>query len=136
MGGPEDAAAEKYFIPPEMINFTWPDFDKAVDVLVGQLRPLHFKSVFGIPRGGLVLAVVLSHRLGVRLFTSPFDGSLVVDDISDTGRTLKYYQVRGYKTATIHRVPGTICEPDYWVVERPQGAWIVYPWEVGNNGRR
>ena len=121
----------------ETINFTWQDFDKAADNLAEKLRPIAVRptSIFGIPRGGLVLAVALSHRLGIRLLTVADNYCLVVDDISDTGRTLKYYQVRGYKIATIHRVSGTICEPDFWVSEKVRGDWIKYPWEVNDDRR-
>ena len=45
-------------------------------------------QVYGIPRGGLIVAVLVSHKLGIPLITSLRDmygkKFLVVDDIVDT----------------------------------------------------
>jgi len=128
----------------DKILFTWSDFDVAVTNIVARLRAKGIVEkidvIYGIPRGGLVLAVVLSHRLDRPLtadFPRAFDEAmsgkrlLMVDDISDTGRTLKRFAAAlGACTATIHFVKGSVFEPDVWVCERPRDAWVVYPWEV------
>ena len=113
------------------ILFTWKQFDEAVDIIVGRLQLFpKVSQVYGIPRGGLVLAVALSHRLDVPLTQSPSARDmLVVDDISDSGRTLKYFGPLSVCTATIHKVPNTVYVPDIWVFEREVDSWIVYPWE-------
>ena len=124
----------------DKVYFTWEDFGFAVDTLVYKLRGDGLLSsisrVYGVPRGGLVLAVVLSHRLDVPLVTIEdvvANGkTLVVDDISDSGKTLKRFGPLGVCTATIHVVPGTLFVPDVWALERPKSSWVVYPWEVKN----
>jgi len=114
------------------VKFTWQEFDEAADELASRIKTgTKVRAIFGIPRGGLVLAVALSHRLSLPVITT-FGGrhTLIVDDISDTGRTLKYYQLRGYRTATIHFVQGSVCVPDYHVRIKDRSDWVVYPWEV------
>ena len=55
-----------------------------------------FVGVFGIPRGGVILAVMLSHKLDIPYITEFWrvgDGDIVViDDIADTGKTLQWYK--------------------------------------------
>ena len=118
--------------------FTWQDFDKAVDNLVPRLQNSAIDCVYGIPRGGLILAVVLSHKLNKPLLTDFFktfekamagNKILIVDDISDTGVTLGRLHSLGSCTATIHYVTSSTYKPDFWVHEKIQGDWIVYPWE-------
>ena len=124
------------------IFFTWTEFDYAMDVIVSSLRCEGLVSkvsqVYGIPRGGLVLAVVLSHRLGVPLASLAdvvaAGNALIVDDISDSGQTLKRFGALGTVTATIHLVPGAVYVPDVWVFQRPENSWVVYPWETEIKG--
>ena len=50
------------------------------------------KNIYAIPRGGLPLAVSLSHRLNLPIIMNETEISpqtLVVDDIFDSGATLK-----------------------------------------------
>ena len=54
---------------------------------------------------------------------------LIVDDISDSGQTLKYYKKAGYTTATLDVRSTTITKPDYYVNWIDNADWIVYPWE-------
>ncbi len=59
---------------------------------------------------------------------------LIVDDVSDTGTTLKIIVdhlnsmgAKEVKVATIHYKPWSECEPDYYIEKTTK--WIVYPWE-------
>lgn len=122
----------------EQIHYSWQNFNDAVEVIANRVRAAghlqHLKHIYGVPRGGLVLAVKLSHMLNLPMTdfeTLIAEGdALVVDDISDTGTTMKRMNKLAACTATIHVVPGTICMPDIWVEERAKDAWVVYPWEV------
>ena len=69
---------------------TWDDIDKSVDKLCDKVDK-DVTGVFGIPRGGLIIAVMVSHKLNIpyheelrNLYGSKF---LLVDDIADTGKT-------------------------------------------------
>ena len=47
--------------------FTWQEFDKSVEYIANQCECLKLSGIYGVPRGGLCLAVALSHRLNVQL---------------------------------------------------------------------
>jgi hypoxanthine phosphoribosyltransferase len=66
---------------------------------------------------------------------------LVVDDVSDSGESLKvaveHLDVCGakaIKTATVYYKPQSIFKPDFFIVETDQ--WIIFPWERLENTRR
>ena len=49
-----------------MINyFTWSEFDKSVEYIADKCKILEFSGIYGVPRGGLCLAVALSHKLNI-----------------------------------------------------------------------
>ena len=116
----------------------WDTVDTAANLIADHLLESDhkFKGIYGIERGGLVLAVMLSHRTGIPYLStldSVFGKSfIVVDDIADTGKTLdKFSQLEVAKHAyyvTIHQHQQTIFQPNYYVFEK-KGKWIVYPWE-------
>lgn len=119
-------------------HYSWRDFGEAVEIICSKLRQdgllKEIKGIYGIPRGGLVLAVALSHKLDLPLYSLEqviaHGHALVVDDISDSGETLKRFGRLAECTATIHLVPGTSYVPDVWAEERSIDSWMVYPWEV------
>ena len=50
-----------------------------------------FKGVFGIPRGGSLLAVMLSHKMNIPYidrFDDVNESIIIIDDIVDTGKTM------------------------------------------------
>lgn len=109
--------------------FTWADFDSAVDYLATMLKVYKsLQDIYGIPRGGLPLAVALSHRLDLPLTTVPTPETLVVDDISDSGATLSRVPKPVWGVATIHYVTTSHVKPDFYYKVR-QADWVIYPWE-------
>jgi xanthine phosphoribosyltransferase len=111
-----------------MRHLSWQDFDQAVECIgLTYPRPT-FSGIYGIPRGGLVLAVSLSHRLQIPLLDQPIADCLVVDDIYETGRTLKPFQQRSDVTTWvwISKQPTA-----WWHAVETTGSsdWIVFPWE-------
>lgn len=111
-----------------MRNLTWDEFDLAVHGIAERCRDASFTGVFGIPRGGLVLAVSLSHRLNLPLLSSAKPGCLLVDDVYETGLTLEPYRQLEHSTAMVWV---SKAEPQWWqAVEVVQSSeWIVFPWE-------
>ena len=66
---------------------------------------------------------------------------LVVDDVADTGESLKvaveHLDVCGakaIKTATIYYKPQSIFKPDFFIIQTEQ--WIIFPWERLESTRR
>ena len=98
----------------------------------------NIQYIYGIPRGGLIPAVLLSHKLGIPLVQNLKNYSLIVDDISDSGNTLRevveraYNPINNYKyihTATLFQRENTILEPDYTGELIKYNDWLVFPWE-------
>ena len=116
--------------------YNWEDVEGRVSDLCQKLKHESFESVYGIPRGGLIIAVMVSHKLGIPLITDlrGMYGKkfLIVDDIADTGRTLekaKKLEVCHYaKYATLDYHKQSIVVPDYWIYEKGDKC-IVYHWE-------
>ncbi|UCD44542.1 MAG: phosphoribosyltransferase [Candidatus Bathyarchaeota archaeon] len=130
--------------------------------VAGQIREGGYipDVIVAISRGGFVPARVLSDYLGRRRLASiqieyytgvgsktreprvvyPLNADvsglrvLLVDDVSDTGVTLKvakeHVENRGpevVQVVTLHVKPWTSYRPDYTATEVEE--WIVYPWE-------
>lgn len=53
----------------ELHQLSWAELDQLVDLLARRLEGQAFEAVVGIARSGLVPAVVLAHRLGIRAFS-------------------------------------------------------------------
>ena len=107
---------------------SWLDFDLAVQSLVEQLSSASFTGVYGVPRGGLCLAVALSHALERPLLAEPKPDALIVDDVYETGRTLEALHAR-FPTARcvvwVSKSP-----PQWWdaVVVTDSSEWLLFPW--------
>ena len=72
--------------------FTWKEFDESVEQIVNKCKFKEFSGIYGIPRGGLCLAVALSHKLEINLISEPKKNSLIVDDVCETGITLTTFK--------------------------------------------
>lgn len=107
------------------ISVRWSDVDNYIDSLD---IPDNATGVYGIPRGGLVLAVIISHRYKLPLLQAPCEGCIVVDDIADTGTTLVHYKQKGYYITTMFYHKQSKVIPDFWKHEK-QEEWIIFPWE-------
>lgn len=120
----------------------WGEIDFLVNFLVKKLPKGKYKSVFGVPRGGLIPAVLLSHKLGIRLvdFQHINRDTLIVDDIADSGKTLKAIMDtkwdRKPHTAVIYLCESSIFEPKYFAAKKdPTIDWIVFPWETAMSSK-
>jgi len=123
--------------------------------------------VVGVARGGLVPARILTDLLETpelatiqisfyqnidqpalkpilkQALTVPIEGKkvLLVDDIADTGESLKLAQtylrqqdVLETKTATLYLKPQSITTPDFY--EKRTSAWVVFPWDTKETLRK
>ena len=112
--------------------FTWSEFDKSVDDIANQCKKLKFSGIYGVPRGGLCLAVALSHKLNVKLIEKPLKNSLIVDDVYETGFTLNNFKnIEGaYFFVLVSKK-----KPIWWNTVNlcHKTEWIVFPWENKND---
>ena len=108
--------------------FSWSEFDKSVEYIANKCKFLKISGIYGIPRGGLCLAVALSHKLKINLISEPIKNSLIVDDIYETGITLKTFKnIEG----AMFFVLFSKVRPTWWnsVNISEKSEWIVFPWE-------
>ena len=108
--------------------FTWSEFDKSVEKIANKCRFKDFSGIYGVPRGGLCLAVALSHKLKIKLLSEPIKNSLIVDDVYETGITLK--ALKDVEGAMFFVLFSKI-KPTWWntVFISKKSQWIVFPWE-------
>ena len=112
-----------------MKELSWQQFDRAVSSLAQQCRGRACSGVFGVPRGGLCLAVGLSHALDIPLLLMPTADALIVDDVYETGRTLDAFHAQFSEACFAVWV--SKCPPRWWTTVELSGAdeWLVFPWE-------
>lgn len=145
-------------------SFSYEEFGEASRELAQQVVDSGYETdvVVAIARGGMLLAGSLSYALGVKscgalnvefytgvgtrlpepvilpplLDEVSLEGKrvLLVDDVSDSGRTLamviQLLQASGaeVRTVVLYTKPGTVQEADYtW---RRTEKWINFPWSV------
>ena len=108
--------------------FSWSEFDKSAELIANKCKSLELSGIYGVPRGGLCLAVVLSHKLKLTLLSEPINNSLIVDDIYETGITLEAFKnIEG----AMFFVLFSKIRPTWWnsVHISEKSEWIVFPWE-------
>lgn len=112
------------------IYLGWDDVNDLVNTLCEKIitEQPNIDSIFGLKRGGLIPAVIISHKLNLPWSDVMLPNTLVVDDICDTGVTLK--NTIGCYTAVLHYKPHTSCYiPHLWACVHEGNEWIIYPWE-------
>ena len=112
--------------------FTWNEFDISVEYIANQCKSWKLSGIYGVPRGGLCLAVALSHKLNLKLIEKPLKNSLIVDDVFETGITLNNFKnIEGANFFVLVSKK----KPTWWnaVDVSYQKEWIVFPWENTKN---
>ncbi len=147
---------------PTLFHPSWGQIDKACALLANQI--IRYEGgeepptvVVGLARGGLVPAIIISHILEIPMipvsYSSqrgngeykqyanvlpeiPFNNILVVDDIVDSGYTMKeiveYYGEDHYvRAAALYYKEGAQIRPTFaWQTIPADSQWIVFPWEI------
>ena len=119
-----------------MYNYiSWNDIDALIDNLVYQIKKSkqEYTSIYGISRGGLIPAVLLSHRLNLPVIDkiTTYDRTiLVVDDIADSGKTLSQFMYHNYIAVLFCRQHTSQVIPKYIGKSITHDKWIVFPWET------
>lgn len=118
------------------INIKWQDIEEYIEYINEFYKDKKITGVYGVPRGGLILAVLISHKLNIPLLMAPAKDCIIVDDICDSGETLLHYQnntsgenKNQYHITTMFYKKNNLVTPELWFKEKTNN-WIVYPWEV------
>ena len=123
----------------DLLQITWPIIERMVQNVAEKIKKSNnnITSIYGIPRGGMIPAVLLSHELGIPLTTSLTSGSLIVDDMVDSGETMKIALTEAklsnsnkeVYTAVLFKRDTSTFTPDFHGRELSEPSWVVYPWE-------
>lgn len=119
----------------EKFYVTWKDMEDYIDDLVKELKKKKIKptGVCGVPRGGLILATLLSYKMDIPMLLNAGEGCIIVDDIADSGRTLLHYtendtQFNKYFISTMFYHERSLVKPDFYKFKK-EDKWVVFPWE-------
>jgi hypoxanthine phosphoribosyltransferase len=112
-----------------MRELTWQQFDLAVSALAERFQDRSIPGIYGVPRGGLCLAVALSHALELPLLMAPESRCLIVDEVFETGQTLSVLRQQWPDAAFAVWV--SKISPAWWeaVDVTNSQEWLVFPWE-------
>jgi xanthine phosphoribosyltransferase len=138
---------------------TWAEVHRDAKMLVRRLLPAtKWTGIVAITRGGLVPAAILAREMEIHLIDticiSTYEdksrgevkvlkvpdraravkgkGWLVVDDLVDTGLTMRTTRelLPEAHVATIYAKPKGVPFVDTYVHEVPQTTWIHFPWDT------
>jgi xanthine phosphoribosyltransferase len=143
-------------------HVSWDQFHRDARALAWRLSAAGpFLGVVAVTRGGLVPAAIVARELDLRLVdtfcvtsyrnetvqgaatilkgVSPMladhdgEGVLVIDDLVDTGATMKLVRAALPKAhvATVYAKPQGRPLVDTFITEVSQDTWIYFPWDLG-----
>lgn len=105
---------------------SWQEFDE----IIATIKKPVCDGFYPIPRGGLVVATVLSHQFNKPILAKPTHLSIYVDDIADSGKTLRDLRLK-HDAPAIVLLKRHSCDLRALTFgkEIPNDDWIVFPWE-------
>ena len=139
---------------------SWDQFHRDARALAWRLAAAGpFQAVLAITRGGLVPAAIVARELDIRdietIGIASYDfsrqgelhlikepaarylkeggaGVLVVDDLVDTGNTMKMVRemLPQAHFATVYAKPAGVALVDTFITEVSQDTWIFFPWDM------
>lgn len=115
----------------EKVN--WEEIEQYIDNVNDFYKDKNISGVYGLARGGLIFAVMLSHKMNIPLLLAPTPNCIIIDDICDSGESLIHYTTNRYDEnkyyiTTMYYNKKSSIKVDYYMKEK-ENKWIVYPWE-------
>jgi xanthine phosphoribosyltransferase len=150
-------------LPDKAFPVSWDQFHRDARALAWRVAGMQreWRAMVAITRGGLVPAAIICRELGIRmietvciasyhdydeqgelkvlkdvdsrLLENEGEGILVVDDLTDTGKTAAIVRAMMPKAhfATVYAKPKGRPLIDTFVTEVSQDTWIYFPWDMG-----
>lgn len=150
-------------LPEKAFPVSWDQFHRDARALAWRLsgKAEKYHAIVCITRGGLVPAAIISRELNIRvietvsiasyhdyteqgelkvlkpvspsLLENEGEGVLIVDDLTDTGKTAAIVRAMMPKAhfATVYAKPKGVPLVDSFVTEVSQDTWIYFPWDMG-----
>jgi hypoxanthine phosphoribosyltransferase len=124
----------------QMYMMSWDEIDRAIHSLTEHIKNLGIKYIYGVPRGGLIPAVMLSHRIGAKLVDQEQlevdrpEKLLIIDDIFETGLTMSFYK-ETYPNAQYvclfckQKDMSRLMNSPIQILQELGNDWVVFPWE-------
>ena len=131
-------------------RWTWDHIDYAIDAVLDKLQDKTQKSFLGvlaIPYGGIIPAVLISKRIGMKGKIKTLEQSalkeghwLIVDEIADSGKTMKLVANNFPNSTyiclvTTPRARQIMGDTQFIYGEEAIGKWIKFPWELEGEER-
>ena len=69
---------------------SWDDFNYCIHAITRACKGKQFSGVYGFPRGGLCLAVAMSHALNIDYLQELKPGCLAIDDVYEKIKNICY----------------------------------------------
>lgn len=150
-------------LPDKAFPVSWDQFHRDARALAWRIagQGTEWHAIVAITRGGLVPAAIICRELGIRmietvciasyhdyseqgelrvikeigekLLVNGGEGVLVIDDLTDTGKTAQIVRKMMPKAhfATVYAKPQGRPLVDTFVTEVSQDTWIYFPWDMG-----
>ena len=144
-------------------NLSWTDIEQAVNIIINRIGNKKYDYVIGIANGGLIPATLIAKKLKLKTMSVGLESyenkdfknvtlwseinkriyilqqqglCLLVDDISDSGKSFEYIKNAYLKkeeilcdTASLVVKPKTTFMPDYFAMSVHTDTWVKFPWE-------
>jgi len=122
------------------IGYGWIPYERDARKLAAKIMAIGKpRNIYGKPRGGLCLAVKLSHLLNVPMIYEESQigpDTQIVEDTCDTGATL-YRLARLTKRPVMaifaNNATRQIEVPGLIYLEETDGGWVDFPWEADDD---
>lgn len=114
--------------------YTWSQFHDDCVEGARLLKDWPIDNIYAIPRSGLIVGAVMANFLDKPMIIRNqriTEKTLVVDDMCDTGRTLRHLANKTkcrFRTFVLFDKDNELFQVDLSM--RRQGQWIVFPWEI------
>jgi xanthine phosphoribosyltransferase len=150
-------------LPEKAFPVSWDQFHRDARALTWRLAGtgINWRAMVAITRGGLVPAAIIAREVNIRLIETVCiasyhnyaeqgelkvlkdvtpellenggEGVLIVDDLTDTGKTAAIVRAMMPKAhfATVYAKPTGRPLVDTFVTEVSQDTWIYFPWDMG-----
>ena len=150
-------------LPDKAFPVSWDQFHRDARALAWRVAGMQreWRAMVAITRGGLVPAAIICRELGIRMIETVCiasyhdyeeqgelkvlkdvdprllqdggEGILVIDDLTDTGKTAAVVRAMMPKAhfATVYAKPKGRPLIDTFVTEVSQDTWIYFPWDMG-----
>lgn len=141
----------------DKLHVSWEEFHNHTKLLAEKIKVSgDYNKIIAISRGGLLPAGIISYELDIRnthaVNISSYDGeqhrnlsdieldigagevdgkTLIIDDLSDTGTTLRLLRKAfpQAKFATVYAKPNGVDDVDIYAHAIPD-KWVVFPWDI------